>query len=783
MIKKDKSTSGALCSECPLKGAPYVPDSLPALRQMNIMFIGQNPGDTEQYTQVPFTGASGKHHWGNLASVGLKKDSLPHGNIVGCLTPGDRKPDLLEIQCCFPRLKKSILQVKPELIIALGEPAMKALTGKEKISSQIGRYYPLLPQYDFTCTVLCQFHPAFTMRARQWIPTARRVMQQIFSFLKGEIKEDLQPNFILDPDPETLRTYLDTNEPVGTDTETTGLDTLGGDSILGHSFSKDTNPPSAVAVYYKGLDDPRWNVVKDFLEDPKRNKIWQNGSYDTEIARTFGIVDQGFFFDTRLAQQVLNSDLPSDLDFLRGQYTNIAPYKPSKKARSQIVSWGKDEMLKYAAWDAITTLEVYKAQIKLLPEGSDELFQNLLIPLVRAIGRMERRGVRVNVETLAGLYAQVGPRADELAEEFYKAGINPRSPKQICAYFGIRSSSEDALDDLYKRMSIRSNEETDKQKMIKNLIEYRSLSKLSSVYLVGVYKRLRNGRIHTHFKIEGTGTGRLASQDPNLQNVPDEMRAIYEPDPGHVFLRADYKSIELWVGAILIYLWTGDTSMLDALQSGTNIHYITCGLCFPHVKQLTGDKDKDYTHQQVLAAKTVTFGTFYGRSARSIAMEFGVTVAEAESWQMKIISRFPGTLKYKDYCEKQIRKYGYLQTPFNRVRHVTSITQGLNFPVQSTASDITLGAIVESDKRNLLNWVSVHDELDIETPIKDFEKTLYGPFKDTMERKIPQLLNLSFKTDYEAGLDWYHMEKLNLDDPKEIKRKVKEWQKQTSTIQ
>lgn len=748
----------AVCEECTLKDAKYVPYYFPKIYQYKCLFIAQAPGDVETYTGVPLTGPAGKMHWRVMKEVGLTKQNFAHDNIVSCYPgknptgTGDRKPSMKETLCCFPRLKTIIQTCQPKLIVALGEEAMFALTRFSGISSQRGRIVDLIEDYEYNCKVLIAFHPSYVMRQRQWIPIQATIYNTIHDFFTGEIKEEVKPTLILDPTPKELEKYLTTTDPIGCDTETTGLDIMQ-DSIIGMSFSR--SPHEAMAVAFHSSEDPRWPVIKKFIENPLRKKIWQNGSYDTSILRysvsnPFKAVDQGFYYDTRLAQQLLSSDLPTDLDYLRSEYTSIRPYKPSKKERKEISLWGKERMLEYAALDAVTTLSVCQEQMKKLSKDELRLMNELLIPLVYAIGRMESRGVKVSVENLASLYSAAAPELERVEKLFYDLGVNPRSSVQVKKYFGLKTSNEDALEYNIKRSHPQSE-------LMKELLEYRSLHKMTSVYLKGIYKRLLNGRIHTHFKIEGTGTGRLSSEDPNLQNVPDEMRVIYIPDDGCVFLKGDHSQIELWVGAIV----ADEDQMLNDLQNGLDIHYISCQLCFPNVPLRFGNRKEDFTSQQQLIAKTITFGTFYGRTPYSISREFGVTVAEAESWQLKLINKYPKLSKYRETVEKEFTTKGYLTSAFGRRRYIASVTQGYNFPVQSSASDVTLGSIVRSDTDGLTPMISVHDDILFQVPIKTFKKD-FQRIRTVMERPVPELKGISFKIDYSKGMNWYELSKIKI---------------------
>jgi len=606
------------------------------------------------------------------------------------------------------------------------------------------------------------------MRLRHWVPLAVKNYQLVHAFFHGTVEEVDEPEFCFDPHPELLEAYLNVSEGeiIDFDTETTGLNNRQ-DVILGWSFS--TQDDTAMAVYLKQPieEDPRYPVIKACLEDTKRRKCWQNGCFDTGFARSNNIIDENFYFDTRLAQQLLNSDLPSDLDFLRAEYTDIKPYKPSKADMKKMQTWPKERMLEYACWDAHTLREVRKKQVQHLSEGQVQVMQELLIPLSRAINAMEATGVLVDVETLAAIYSQIAPQLEEMALPFHKLGLNPRSPVQMKPFFHkdhdgrmltggqkIKDTQELTLERQIKRAH-------PKAELMRLLLDYRKLQKLESTYLRGVFKRLENGRIHTHFKIEGTGTGRLSSENPNLQNVPHHMRVIYIADPGYVLVKGDYSQIELWVVAITIYNITGCDAMLKDLQAGEDIHYHACQLCWGTERELTGNRKDDYTEREQLIAKAMVFGTVYDRTAHSIALEFAVTRREAELWQMQLVNKYPGMARYKDHCETAFNRTGYLDTPFGRRRYLQTFRQGLNFPIQSTASDITLWAIVLLHQAGLDLLLSVHDDILIRSKEGEVEEDL-KTFKRVMERTIPELNNMNFKAGFSTGENWTEMKEVEV---------------------
>jgi DNA polymerase-1 len=233
------------------------------------------------------------------------------------------------------------------------------------------------------------------------------------------------------------------------------------------------------------------------------------------------------------------------------------------------------------------------------------------------------------------------------------------------------------------------------------------------------------------------------------------MRVIYIADEGYTLISADYSQIELWVAAIL----AGGKQMLRDLQDGIDVHNTMCQLCYPDVPIKYNKKKKDFTYSQVMAAKAVVFGTVFGRSPRSIAIEFSIPTSVAESWQLACVNKYPEIDDYRHRCEKAFRTTGRLETPFGRRRTLRTLTQGFNFPVQSTASDITLSAIVEADQAGLWVWNTIHDEIVFQVLIKKRKEQL-ELIKKIMEREVPELENLSFKASYAEGINWFEMKSL-----------------------
>jgi DNA polymerase I len=731
------------CEECTLDGV-QVPMQVPVDPQMNVLFVGQAPGRTELVTKVPFTGDAGKMLYALLRGAGIDKRRIYITNLVSCKPPvdakgNDKEPTLREILNCHSRLVHEIHDIKPSLIVAIGGPAAYTLTGRDGISKLRGEFFPLKSEFEYSCPVLCTLHPAYVMRQRQWIDIAIKDLQLVNHFLIHGIAAKTQPDFVLDPSYEELKEYLYKEKLTAFDTETTGLK-VRSDSVIGASFSNSVD--TACAVYFKP-HDPRIDLIIRWLMDEKYEKCTQNGSFDCEILyNNLGVYVRGLRYDTRLAEQLLHSDLPTNLDHLRATYTKIEPYKPEKKEMKLLHTWGKEKMLTYAAWDAITTYQVMVAQKRILTEGQLKLLEEHLIPLTFILNKMERKGVLVDIDELAGAYARQLPKCQE-AEKLVldKLQIDPHSPKQVSTYFNLKDAKRETFEYYIQRGDPRASD-------MELVMRARDLRKETSTYLRGLYDRLEDRYIHTEYKLDGTGTGRLSSSNPNLQNIPKYLRGLYIAEPERTLVSGDYKQLELWVGATIAPC----EALLTDLKSGVDVHSEIAKLIEPYTNKRLHDRLR-------LTAKTVVFGTFYGRSARSIAIQFGVSIQEAEQWQEICFAKYPGLQKYVRERLLDFNTTRKVTTPWGRVRHVLQPTQAFNTPVQSSASDVTLSTMIELDREGFDLRLNVHDEIVFQCKDEELDASIERA-KEIFERPIEVLNSTCFPTEFKYGKSWGDMTKV-----------------------
>jgi DNA polymerase-1 len=385
-----------------------------------------------------------------------------------------------------------------------------------------------------------------------------------------------------------------------------------------------------------------------------------------------------------------------------------------------------------------------EAQNQLLTLRQKELQRTLLVPLIEAINSMEVKGVNVDVNRLALMYAQAIPVAESISKELSeKYNLNPASPLQVKHYFKIDKTDRTELESLIKRGHTESE-------LIQQILDYRDLTKGAGTFLKGVYERLINNRIHTQYNIEGTGTGRLSSENPNLQNVPKPFRVIYTPDTSDdILISGDFKQLELWVVALL----GPCPPLLEILKSGQDIHGLVDAAVRPYLPERLQEKHR-------MIAKSLVFGTGYGLSARTIAITHSVPVDTAKTWQ-NIYLDVAGLNQYFSDRREDFTKRGYTDTPFGRRRYITSYPQALNAPVQSTASDVTLTQLNKCYYEAKLDLrLQVHDEIVIHSSKKDVVKNA-RKLKEVMESYIPEVNN-SFPVEIKTGENWYEMEVMKL---------------------
>lgn len=482
-------------------------------------------------------------------------------------------------------------------------------------------------------------------------------------------------------------------------------------------------------------------------------------------------------FDTGVAAYVVNP--------IRSSYTEedialeyagiqMSPYVQLFGKLSQEKAWeeSRQEMISYLCYCALVSLRAYKMLTEELKKTeSMHLFKDIEMPLVFTLYDMERRGIRVEKEELGTYGRQLEVRIHELEQEIYaRAGeeFNINSPKQLGVILFEKMSLPFAKKT--KTGYSTSAEVLEKLRLedpiVELVLEYRQLSKLKSTYADGLSGYIESdGRIHSTFNQTITATGRISSTEPNLQNIPIRMelgrqiRKVFVPEAGYVFLDADYSQIELRVLAHM----AGDKRLIEAYKENADIHRMTASLVF-HTPF------DEVTDLQRRNAKAVNFGIVYGISGFGLSRDLNITKKEAEAYIKDYFATYPQVKEFMDELVRQGKEKGYVTTMFGRRRPIPELSSGnfmqrqfgeriaMNSPIQGTAADIIKIAMVRVNQRlkeeglqsRLL--LQIHDELLIETKISEEEQV-----KKILQTEMEQAAELSVPliAEVKIGGNWY----------------------------
>jgi DNA polymerase-1 len=566
------------------------------------------------------------------------------------------------------------------------------------------------------------------------------------------------------------------------DTETTSLDYMDAD-LVGVSFAVEPHEAVYVPLAHDYLGAPaqldrQWVLdrLKPLLEDPNRPKVGQNLKYDMSVLARHGISLRGVAFDTMLESYVLDSTgSRHDMDSLALKYLgektihfeDIAGKGAGQLRFNQIAL---EEAGPYAAEDADVTLRLHRALWPRVCEVPSlrAVFEDIEMPLVPVLSRIERNGARVDAALLKAQGKEIALRLDELEREAHElAGqaFNLASPKQLGEILfdklkipvvkktatGAPSTKEEVLQELALDYPLP-----------RVLLEHRGLAKLQSTYIDKLPRMInaRTGRVHTSYHQAGTATGRLSSTDPNLQNIPvrssegRRIRQAFVADRGNRILAADYSQIELRIMAHL----SGDASLVQAFKEGLDIHRATAAEVF--------DTPLDrVTQEQRRSAKAINFGLIYGMSAFGLARQLHLGRNQAQEYIDLYFARYPGVAAYMERTRQQARDQGYVETLFGRRLHLPDIKAGngqlrqaaertaINAPMQGTAADIIKRAMIAVDR-----WLTdraldtrmimqVHDELVFEVPEGELDEV-----RDTVVRLMAEAATLDVPLVVDAGV-------------------------------
>ncbi|TSJ88685.1 DNA polymerase I [Gilliamella apicola] len=570
------------------------------------------------------------------------------------------------------------------------------------------------------------------------------------------------------------------------DTETDNVDHIHA-KLVGISLSVAPYQAAYIPInhQYLGVPDqlPLDDVLtklKPILENPAIKKIAQNAKFDYSVLANYGIQVQGIAYDTMLESYVLNSTERHDMDSMANRYLHLKTitYNDLTKVDKKQVTIDAIEVEKttqYAAEDADVTLQLHQ---KLWPELEKDqklskLFTDIEMPLAIVLADMERTGVLIDARQLNDYSIELNKKMLEIeAELHFLAGekFNPSSPKQIQAILfdkhqlpvlkktpkGDPSTSEDVLSELAEQYVLP-----------RKILFYRSLAKLKNTYTDKLPLMVSpiDHRIHTNYNQIGTVTGRLSSNDPNLQNIPvrneegRRIRQAFIAPQGYKIISADYSQIELRIMAHL----SQDQSLLSAFADDKDIHKVTAS-------EVLSKPEADVTAEERRRAKAVNFGLIYGMSAFGLSKQINLPRKEAQFYIDRYFERYPGVQTYMEETRQLATQQGYVETLSGRRLYLPKIISGngiekrgaeraaINAPMQGTAADIIKTAMIKMSDwiknqptGNIRMVMQVHDELVFE--VKEELVSEYSALIKSIMENCYQL-SVPLKVDVGIGNNW-----------------------------
>ncbi len=574
-------------------------------------------------------------------------------------------------------------------------------------------------------------------------------------------------------------------ELISIDTETTGLDPMRA-RLVGISFAVEERRAAYLPLGHRYAGAPpqldealALQRLKPLLEDPERPKLGQNIKYDRHIFANHGIRLAGIRHDTLLQSYVLESHKRHDMDSLAQRHLGVTTVTYSEVAGKGAAQIGFDQVpvdvaAAYAAEDADVTLRLHHALYPRIGGDSalDFVYRRIEMPLIDVLFTIERNGVLLDTRLLHAQSRELGQKMQALEQDAYTLAGQPfnlNSPKQIQEILfgrlqlpvlkktpgGTPSTDEDVLQQLALDYPLP-----------KRILEYRSLAKLKSTYTDKLPRMVdpATGRVHTNYSQAVAVTGRLASSEPNLQNIPvrtaegRRIREAFIAPAGSQLVSADYSQIELRIMAHL----SGDPGLLAAFARGLDVHRATAAEIF-------GVAPEEVSTEQRRYAKVINFGLIYGMSAFGLASQLGLERGAAQAYIDRYFARYPGVADYMQRTREQARSRGYVETVFGRrlwlpeiaarngQRRQAAERAAINAPMQGTAADLIKLAMIAVQgwlaDRGLESLIimQVHDELVLEVPERELDEV-----RETLPRLMCGVAELTVPlvADLGVGANW-----------------------------
>jgi DNA polymerase-1 len=580
---------------------------------------------------------------------------------------------------------------------------------------------------------------------------------------------------------QTLISELKNATTFSFDTETSDLEPHSA-YLVGLSFSTKAHTGWYVPISSNFEEaQKQLEIFNEIFSDTSKTLVAQNYKFDFKMMKKYGMKIQNRIFDTMLAHYVINADGKHGMDALSESYLNYKPVSiealigPKGKNQNSMAHLPAESIKDYAAEDADVTLQLAEIfQPELEKQGTTSVLENIETPLIEVLANMEWEGIRVDKDFLNAYSVELGKELDIIEEKITElAGekFNLDSPKQLGVILfeklkittemkktktGQYSTGEDVL-----QRYLHTHE------IVPLILDYRELRKLKSTYIDTLPNMINpiTGRVHTNFMQAVAATGRLSSNQPNLQNIPirtsrgkEIRKAFVARDENHVLVSADYSQVELRIIAAL----SGDKNMIEAFQQGEDIHKATASKVF----NVTLD---EVTKDMRSKAKAVNFGIIYGQGPFGLAQQLGISRTEAKNIIEAYYTQFAALKTYQHQAVEDCRSRGFVETVLGRRRFLPDINSSnaisrsfaernaVNAPIQGSAADVIKVAMAKIQtalkNANLKTRMvlQVHDELLFDTPKEEVEQ-VFALVKHEMENAVK--LAVPLDVEIQAGNNW-----------------------------
>jgi DNA polymerase-1 len=596
--------------------------------------------------------------------------------------------------------------------------------------------------------------------------------------------KDINPNYILCNTPESVNqliSVLQASTEYCFDTETTSLDTILAE-VVGMSFAVKVNEAYYVPVSENQAEAQALiDLFKPIFSIENKVLIGQNIKYDLQVLKNYGVEIKNKLWDTMVAHFLFKPDMRHNMNILAETYLDYAPISIEeligKKGKDQLSmrSVPVDVIKDYAAEDADITLQLKKAfEPQLKETGTEKLFHEVELPLIEALASMEREGINVDVQGLNEFSAQLQEditKVDAEIQALAGTKFNISSPKQVgdilFEYLKIVDKPKKTKTGQYATGEDILSKLEGKHPIVAKILDYRELVKLKSTYVdtLPLLVNEKTNRIHTTFNQVVAVTGRLSSDNPNLQNIPirtergRQIRKAFIPrNDEYTLLSADYSQIELRIVASI----SGDPNMCEAFNLGKDIHTATAAKVY-------GIEESEVTKEMRYKAKSVNFGIIYGQGAFGLADNLNIPRAEAKQLIDNYFAQYTSIKTYMDNEINFAKEHGYVQTLLGRKRWLKDINSSnatvrsfaernaINAPIQGSAADMIKVAMInihnELKQMNIKSRMilQVHDELvfDVYKPELDLIKPI---IEKHMKNALP--LNVPVEVGMGVGSNW-----------------------------